>query len=431
MKQYDYRSLNHSERQALVKRPGSDLSDILPTVREVVQAVSERGDKAVRQYSWQFDGVDLETLRPTIDEFSRANSKLKQSTKEAILDAATSIRKYHIPQVPNPLLVQTRPGVQCSLEWRPIRHVGLYVPGGSAPLVSTFLMLTIPAQIAGCPEIIVCTPPRSDGSISDEILFAADALGIRSLYKIGGSQAIAAMAIGTNSVPKVDKIFGPGNRYVSATKAIVAQSPYNVAIDMIAGPTELLIIADDSSDSSWVASDLLSQAEHGVDSHVVLVTPSALLARSVEQEIANQLTSLPRSTIARRALESSAIVVVADIDEAIEFSNDYAPEHLIIATSSAASVMSRIVNAGSVFLGSLTSVVFGDYASGTNHTLPTGGTATASGGLMVSHFMKPIFFQTVNEEGLTALAQTTASLAEAEGLDGHARAARMRGSKRD
>jgi histidinol dehydrogenase len=431
MKHYDYRSLNQSEREALLRRPGSDFSDIMSKVREVLLAVSERGDDAVRQFTRQFDDAELESFGPSENEFAQAKSSLKDNTKQAILDAAISIRAYHTPQFPQLLKVQTRPGVDCRLEWRPIRRVGLYVPGGSAPLVSTLLMLAIPAQIAGCQEIAVFTPPRHDGSVSFEILFAAEMLGITSVFKIGGSQAIAAMAFGTGSVPRVDKIFGPGNRYVAAAKAVVAQPPYNVSVDMIAGPTELLIIADDSSNPEWIASDLLSQAEHGVDSQVVLVTPSKSLKQSVEQRILEQLSSLPRSAIARQALENSAVVLVEDIDEAIRFSNLYAPEHLIIATKSAPSLVSTITNAGSVFLGRLTSVVFGDYASGTNHTLPTGGSASATGGLTVGSFMKPISFQTVAEEGLQSLARTTAILAEAEGLEGHARAARMREARHD
>ena len=431
MKKFDYRSLNQSQRNALLKRPGGEFTDIMPTVKEVLLGVSQRGDDGVRQYSRQFDGVDLSSFRPTEDEFARAKSSLQEDTKQAILDAAVSIRTYHAAQFPQSIEIQTRPGVECRLEWRPIHRVGLYVPGGSAPLVSTLLMLAIPARIAGCEEIVLCTPPQRDGSVSNEILFAADELGIHSLFKIGGAQAVGAMACGTETVPKVDKIFGPGNRYVSAAKALVALPPYNVPIDMIAGPTELLIIADNSSDPKWIASDLLSQAEHGVDSQVVLVTPSSSLASSVEQNIEEQLSSLPRSTIARQALESSAIILVGSVDEAIEFSNQYAPEHLIIATDSASSLTGKITNAGSVFLGPLTSVVFGDYASGTNHTLPTGGSASATGGLTVGSFMKPIFFQTVTEKGLNSLAKTTAILAEAEGLEGHARAARMRGTYRD
>jgi histidinol dehydrogenase len=431
MKQYNYRSLNQSKREALLRRPGSDFSDIMSKVREVLQAVSELGDDAVRQFTRQFDGAELESFGSSENEFAQAKSTLKENTKQAILDAAISIRAYHTPQFPQSVKVQTRPGIECSLEWRPIRRVGLYVPGGSAPLVSTLLMLAIPAQIAGCQEIIICTPPRRDGSVSLEILSAAEMLGIKSVLKIGGCQAVAAMAFGTGSIPKVDKIFGPGNRYVAAAKALVAQPPYNVAIDMIAGPTELLIVADDSSNPEWIASDLLSQAEHGIDSQVVLVTPSRSLINRVEMRMSEQLSTLPRSAIAQQALENSATVLVQDIDEAIRFSNLYAPEHLIIATKSAPSLASTITNAGSVFLGRLTSVVFGDYASGTNHTLPTGGSASATGGLTVSNFMKPIFFQTVAEEGLKSLAQTTAILAEAEGLEGHARAARMRGARHD
>ena len=431
MQRYDYRSLNQPQRAALLHRPGGDVAHVTPIVKEILLGVSQRGDEAVRHYTRQYDGVDLASFRTAKDEFVRATSKVKEGVKRAILDAAASIRAYHVPQTPKALRIQTRPGVQCTLEWRPIQRVGLYVPGGSAPLVSTLLMLAIPANIAGCAEIAVFTPPQRDGSVSYEILFAAEVLGIHAVFKIGGAQAIGAMAFGTETVPMVDKIFGPGNRFVSVAKALVAQPPYNVAIDMIAGPTELLIIADDSSDPDWVACDLLSQAEHGADSQVVLVTPSESLADCVQQKLSEQVSSLPRSAIARTALETSRMVIVADMQEAIEFSNHYAPEHLIVATDSASSLAPKIVNAGSVFLGPLTSVVFGDYASGTNHTLPTAGTASAIGGLTVGSFVKPVFFQTVTEQGLQSLSQTTEILAQAEGLEGHARAARIRRAKRD
>ncbi len=431
MKQYKYRSLNNSERAALLKRPGGDFRDILPIVTKVLEDVRRRGDEAVRQYSRDFDGVNLSSYQVQSDEFAVGDSLVNERTKRALRDAAASIRQYHLAQIPQSHQVQTRPGVVCSLEWQPINRVGLYVPGGSAPLVSTLLMLVIPALIAGCREIIVMTPPRQDGTVSPEILFAASMLGVTTLFKIGGSQAIGTMAFGTETVPKVDKIFGPGNRYVAAAKALAAQPPFNVPSDMIAGPTELLIIADDSCDPAWVASDLLSQAEHGIDSQVVMVTPSCSFADHVERCLQDQLPSLPRSGIAWQALQNSAVILVENIEEAVEFSNLYAPEHLIIATNSASQIKGRITNAGSVFLGPLTSVVFGDYASGTNHTLPTGGTASATGGVTVGSFMKPIFFQTVSADGLNSLTETTAILAEAEGLVGHASAARMRGSKRD
>ena len=395
-------------------------------MNDVFRAVSQRGDEALRSFARQFDGVDLESFRVPREAIARSQSTLQSERQAAILDATDSIRSFHALQIPRSVHVQTRPGVHCDLEWRPIRRVGLYVPGGSAPLVSTLLMLAIPATIAECPEIAVFTPPHRDGSVSAEILFAAHTLGVDSLYTLGGAQAVAAMTYGTESVSKVDKIFGPGNRFVTAAKALAAQPPTNVAIDMIAGPTELLIIADESSNANWIASDLLSQAEHGADSQVVLVTTSRSLARKVMTNIDEQLQSLPRSVIAKQALDSSMVVVVDDLDEAVDFSNAYAPEHLIIATRNAEDLRPRIVNAGSVFLGPLTSVVFGDYASGTNHTLPTAGSAAGAGGLTVSDFMKPIFFQTISSDGLESLVKTTAVLAEAEGLEGHARAARSR-----
>ncbi|MBI3765518.1 MAG: histidinol dehydrogenase, partial [Ignavibacteriales bacterium] len=422
MKRYVYKSLTATEIKALVQRPGGDFSDILSSIKVILEEVSAKGEDALKHFTLQFDGIQLQDLRVSEREFGNVHHRIDSKTKQAIFDAADAIRAYHCPQVPQPIEIETRPGVTCRLEWRPIQRVGLYIPGGSAPLISTVLMLGIPARIAGCEEIILCTPPSSKGMVAAEIVFAADTLGIKNVFNIGGAQAIAAMALGTSSIPKVDKIFGPGNRFVTAMKSLIARPPYNVTIDLLAGPTELLIIADEIAKPQWIAADLLSQAEHGGDSHVVLVTTSPLLAERVEQEISKQLSDLPRCVTARQALNNSFILLVRDLDEAIEFSNHYAPEHLILAVTDPDSLASKVKNAGSVFLGSMSSVVFGDYASGTNHTLPTGGLAAAVGGITVGNFMKPIFFQTISPKGLRSLATTVTTLARAERLEGHVRA---------
>ena len=421
-----YKDLDDLARSALMKRPAVQSVGVATAAADVIQNVADGGDRTIRRYTKEFDGVELLSFRALPEEIKHAQATVAEETRRAIEDSVSAIRAFHLSQIPRPSRVETRQGVECRLEWKPIRRVGLYVPGGSAPLVSTLLMLAVPAQIAGCDEIAVFTPPRRDGSISPEILFALDLLGIPSLFKIGGAQAIAAMAVGTESIPRVDKIFGPGNRHVAAAKAVVAQPPYNVAVDMIAGPTELLVVADGSSNAAWVAADLLSQAEHGADSQVILVTPSESFARRVDEQISGQLSNLSRSDIVRRSLESSQAIIVDDLEEAILVSNRYAPEHLVIATENAGELVPRISNAGSVFLGPLASVVFGDYASGTNHTLPTGGTAVASGGLTVASFLKPIFIQRVTRPAVRSLVQTAATLAQAEGLDAHAKAAQMR-----
>ncbi len=431
MNVFEYEKLSASQLQALLRRPATDFSDISEDVRTILRTVETDGDTGLRKLGLKFDKADLATFKVTPQELHNAESKTGFEVKAALRQAGESLRAFHKVQIPLKEEIDTVRGIRCRLEWRPIERVGLYVPGGSAPLVSTVLMLGIPALIAGCPEIILCTPPRADGTVSHDVLYAAYSLGINNVFKVGGAQAIAAMAVGTSQVPKVSKIFGPGNRYVTAMKSIVSGPPYNTAIDMLAGPSELLVVADDSADPRWVAADLLSQAEHGADSPVLLVTPSPTLAGKTRAEVLRQLSTLPRRQIAERAMDQSCALLVSNIDQALEFSNAYAPEHLILAVKHPESVAGRITNAGSVFVGPMTSVVFGDYASGTNHTLPTGGLAVSCGGLTVFDFMKPLFFQTVNSTGLTTLSATIKTLARAEGLEAHARAVEVREQSND
>ncbi|HMD14318.1 MAG TPA: histidinol dehydrogenase, partial [Bacteroidota bacterium] len=352
----------------------------------------------------RFDHVMMEDFSVTDEEFIRAKNITSAITVNALSVAENNIEQFHRAQLPKPVEVQTMRGVVCRREWRPIRRVGLYVPGGSAPLISTVLMLGIPARIAGCQEIILCTPPAESGEIPAALLVAAEMVGIKQVYKIGGAQAIAAMAVGTKTISRVNKIFGPGNQFVSAAKSVVSQPPYNVAIDMLAGPSELLIIADESANPQWVAADLLSQAEHGKDSPVVLVSTASTFVDEVEKWISVQQSSLTRSIMIEESIRNSVALVVEHPDDAIRIANEYAPEHLILAVNDPEKFIAQIHNAGSVFIGHLTSVVFGDYASGTNHTLPTNGSAVSTGGLTVESFMKPISFQSITDEGFQNLA---------------------------
>lgn len=426
MKTYKLSELTSPEIELLLVRPSLEQAGEMEVVRAIIADVEKRGDQALREYSQKFDRVALDEILVTEKEFEEAEKIVSRESKEALAAAAKNIEAFHAQQKPKRVEVETMIGVRCIREWRSVECVGLYVPGGSAPLVSTVLMLGIPAQKAGCREIILCTPPNSAGRISPEILCAARMVGVSKVFKVGGAQAIAAMACGTESVPKADKIFGPGNKFVSQAKAIASCPPYNTAIDMIAGPSELLVIADDSSTPAWVAADLLSQAEHGADSQVVLITTSKKLLTSVEEEIKKQIKMLPRVEIIEKALEKSFAVLVSTISEAVDFANAYAPEHLHLAVDNADRYLSKIVNAGSVFIDPLSSVVFGDYAAGTNHTLPTGGTARARGGLCVEDFMKPIFIQSVSRAGYNNLSETTKTLARVEGLTAHERAITIR-----
>ena len=425
MKRFNFSQI---DLQAFMKRlRGLVLDDgSVESVRGMIREVAARGDDAVRMLTKQFDHVTMEDFSVTDEEFIQAKNITPAATVNALSVAANNIEQFHRAQFPKSVEVRTMPGVVCRREWRPIRRVGLYVPGGSAPLVSTVLMLGIPARIAGCEEIILCTPPEKSGKIPAVLLVAAEMVGVKQVYKIGGAQAIAAMAVGTKSIPSVDKIFGPGNRFVSAAKSIISQPPYSVAIDMLAGPSELLIVADESANPRWVAADLLSQAEHGNDSPVVLVSTSSNFIDEVEKWISVQQSSLTRSAMIEESIRNSVSLVVNSIDEAIQVANSYAPEHLILAVNNPEKFIPRIQNAGSVFIGNLTSVVFGDYASGTNHTLPTNGSAVSTGGLTVESFMKPVSFQSITIEGFQNLAGIVKTLALTEGLDAHASAVTVR-----
>lgn len=421
-------NVSQIDLQAFIKRLRGLVLDegTVESVRVMIREVASRGDDAVRMLTKQFDRVTMEDLSVTDEEFIQAKNVTLATIVNALSVAANNIEQFHRAQLPKPVEVQTMRGVVCRREWRPIRRVGLYVPGGSAPLISTVLMLGIPARIAGCEEVILCTPPAGSGEISAALLVAAEMVGIKRVYKIGGAQAIAAMAVGTKTIPRVDKIFGPGNRFVSAAKSIVSHPPYNVAIDMLAGPSELLIVADESANPRWVAADLLSQAEHGKDSPVFLISTSSSFVDEVEKWISVQRSSLTRSAMIEESIRNSVALVVDHLDDAIRVANEYASEHLILAVNNPGKIIPRIQNAGSVFIGNLTSVVFGDYASGTNHTLPTNGSAVSTGGLTVESFMKPISFQSITNEGFQNLAAVAKTLAQAEGLDAHANAVAVR-----
>ena len=426
MKRYVLENLKPPEVEGLLRRPASGSDATIASVEMIIDEITRSGDDALRQFTKKFDGVQIDDFRVTKKEFDEAGRVVQPEVAAAIAAASNNIRAFHDAQIPKAIEVETQRGVVCRREWRAIERVGLYVPGGTAPLLSTVLMLGIPAKIAGCREIVLCTPPMKSGIVSPAILVAANSIGITSVFKVGGAQAIAAMAIGTETIPKVHKIFGPGNSFVTAAKSLVSQPPLNTAIDLLAGPTELLIIADSTANPRWVAADLLSQAEHGGDSCVVLVTDSRAIVDGVEKECGKQLATLPRKDVIRTALEKSFSIVVRDLNAAVEFANRYAPEHLIVACDRAETFLPRISNAGSVFLGPLSSVVFGDYASGTNHTLPTGGGANVTGGVTVESFMKPVFFQTIHGEGLSTLSPTVKTLARAEQLEAHARAVEIR-----
>ncbi|MFI5251733.1 MAG: histidinol dehydrogenase [Bacteroidota bacterium] len=427
MRTYNLDTLSPDELANLCVRPSTTYTDVPTVVHSILKQVASNGDAALRELTEKFDKAIIKKFQVCQDERENARRMVPANLQEAVSRASKSIEIFHRAQIPLPITVETTPGVSCSRVWKPINNVGLYIPGGTAPLVSTLLMLGIPATIAGCRNIVVCTPPLPSGAISPSILFAAETLNIKQIYKVGGAQAIAAMALGTESIPKVDKIFGPGNRYVAAAKLAVTQPPYNIAIDVHAGPTEVLIIADEHAKPSWVAADLIAQAEHGEDSQVILVATSRQIAIAIETEMIKQTASLSRKEIVSKALEKSFSLIVNTIDQAIEFSNRYAPEHLQLAVEHPEKYQDRITSAGSVFLGNITSAVFGDYASGTNHTLPTNGAARYSGGVTVESFMKPVFFQTVTEQGLKNIAKTVSVLAEAENLDGHKNAALIRG----
>ncbi len=412
------------ELDALLRRPVRDASELNATVSAVLSDVKERGDAAVRDYEERFDKVQLQDLAVTEAEMQEAEKLVSEELKEAIRLAHANIERFHAAQRFEGEHIQVTEGVECWQKAVAIERVGLYIPGGTAPLFSTVLMLATPAKIAGCKDIVLCTPPARDGSVNPAILVAARTAGVSRIYKIGGVQAIGAMAYGTESVPKVYKIFGPGNQFVMCAKQQV--SLHDVAIDMPAGPSEVAVLADETSNPAFVAADLLSQAEHGPDSQVLLVCKDAETARKVEDEVNRQLARLPRKDIATRALEHSKAIVVHNDDEMMDISNRYAPEHLIIETANYMELAARVVNAGSVFLGPLTPESAGDYASGTNHTLPTNGYAVAYSGVNLDSFCRKITFQHISPQGIQAIGRAVELMAEAEGLDAHRNAMSLR-----
>lgn len=413
-----------TEWSQLLKRPVMETERLFDTVRAVIQEVRTNGDRAVLKYEEQFDKVSLPALAVSEAEVEEAGSLIDEDLKAAIRLAHRNIEAFHSSQRFESQKVETAPGVTCWQKALPIEKVGLYIPGGTAPLFSTVLMLAIPARIAGCSEIVLCTPPGKDGRMHPAVLFAAKMAGVHHIFKAGGIQAIAAMAYGTESVPKVYKIFGPGNQYVTAAKQLV--SLRDVAIDMPAGPSEVEVLADESANPVFVAADLISQAEHGVDSQAILITTSVSLQQAVKEEVERQLATLPRKEIAEKSLANSKLIVVNSLEEAIEMTNEYAPEHLIIETRDYESIVPHIINAGSVFLGSLTPESAGDYASGTNHTLPTNGYAKAYSGVNLDSFVRKITFQEITPEGIRHIGPAIETMAANEHLDGHKRAVSLR-----
>ena len=422
MKIYKYPT--QEELPALLKRPVRDASQLNATVAAVLSDIKVQGDAAVRMYEEKFDHVSLQDLTVTEAEMHEAEGLVNADLKAALEQAHKNIEKFHASQKFQAEHVQVTDGVECWQKSVPIQKVGLYIPGGTAPLFSTVLMLATPAKIAGCQEIVLCTPPARDGKVNPAILVAARIAGVNRIYKIGGVQAIGAMAYGTESVPKVYKIFGPGNQFVMCAKQQV--SLHDVAIDMPAGPSEVEVLADETSNPVFVAADLLSQAEHGVDSQVLLVTKSEEIIDKVQQEVERQLALLPRNEIAAQALQYSKILLVHNDEEMMAVTNMYAPEHLIIETKNYMELSEKVINAGSVFLGSLTPESAGDYASGTNHTLPTNGYAVAYNGVNLDSYNRKVTFQHITEEGIRSIGRTVELMAEAEGLDAHKKAMTVR-----
>ena len=408
----------------LVKRPVKDLEELEAGIKDTFRLVREQGDEALMQLAEKFDGVRPSQLLVSSKELLTADSAISGELKEAILQAYSNIQLFHAQQAEQMQPVETMPGVTCWRKSVAIEKVGLYIPGGTAPLFSTLLMLGVPAKLAGCSEIVLCTPPDKEGNVHPAILYTASLLGIDKIVKAGGAQAVAAMGFGTESVPAVSKIFGPGNQYVTVAKQLVSRS--GVAIDMPAGPSEVLVMADEAANPAFVAADLLSQAEHGPDSQVVLLTTSEALLDQVGQELEKQLSELPREAFASKALENSMAIVMNSTQEMLAFSNLYAPEHLILAVQDFENVAEGVINAGSVFLGNYTPESAGDYASGTNHTLPTNGYARAYSGVSLDSFIKKITFQQITPQGLRSIGRTVEVMSEAEGLQAHKNAVSIR-----
>jgi histidinol dehydrogenase len=425
MKRYNYSDLSSASIIQLVQRNVDPANEVRAIVEEILAKVKRHGDKALYDYALKFEHVVLDKLYLSKSKLVKLAEKVSPEQKAALDTAYANIYTFHQPQLKTEEKVETMPGVTCWREMRPIEKVGLYIPGGTAVLPSTMLMLGIPARIAGCHEIVVCTPPQKNGKVNPFVAYVALLLGIETIYLAGGAQAIAAMAYGTDTIPKTDKIFGPGNQFVTKAKTII-QSTTTTAIDMPAGPSEVLVIADETANPVYIAADLLAQAEHGVDSQAILVTTSTKIAELTVAELEKQLPMLPRAEIAAKAIANSYIVVTNTIDEAIKFSNQYAPEHLILATENWQSILPAIINAGSVFLGNLTPESAGDYASGTNHTLPTSSYAKAYSGVSVDSFIKKITFQHISPEGIKNIGPTVEILAELEGLHAHKNAVSVR-----
>ncbi|MFN4315059.1 MAG: histidinol dehydrogenase [Chitinophagaceae bacterium] len=413
-----------SEWPALLQRPVQDPVQLREQVQQVLDAVRNGGDDALRSFTSQWDGVSLTDLAVSPTEWEEAIQFVEVELASAIRLAAENIRRFHASQIQAEQVIQTAPGVQCWRRSVGIERVGLYIPGGSAPLFSTVLMLGIPATLAGCSEIVLLTPPNREGKVHPAILFAAREAGITAVYKAGGAQAIAAMAYGTETIPAVSKIFGPGNQYVTCAKQLLQMQ--GVAIDMPAGPSELCVLADESANAQWIAADLLSQAEHGPDSQVLLVTDAENILEQVKEALLVQVERLPRSTVAKAALENSRLILVNDLKEAVDLVNEYAAEHLILACENASQLAHQVRNAGSVFLGHFSPESAGDYASGTNHTLPTNGFARAYSGVSVDSFVRKITFQYLSEAGLAYIGPAVVTMAEAEGLQAHAEAVKIR-----
>ncbi len=415
---------NREDWSTLLKRPTQSVDDIEATVIQVFEDVHKNGDKAIAKYTSKFDAVELVSNQVTILEIENASKSVAQELKDAIKLAKSNIESFHAAQKTEKVLLNTMEGVECWQEKRPIQKVGLYIPGGTAPLFSTVLMLAIPAQLAGCKDIVLCTPPNKEGKIANAILYAAELCGVTKIFKVGGIQAIAGLTFGTESIPQVYKIFGPGNQFVTVAKQLATK--YGVAIDMPAGPSELLIMADDSANAVYVASDLLSQAEHGSDSQVILVTTSKSFAKNVSIELEEQLKELPRKELAQNAIANSKSIVVDSFETALNLIDEYGPEHFIVVTENDDYFVENIGNAGSVFIGNYTPESAGDYASGTNHTLPTNGFSKAYSGVNLDSFQKSMTFQKISKKGIQNIGNAIELMAEAEGLQAHKNAVTLR-----
>jgi histidinol dehydrogenase len=410
--------------EEILKRPTKSVEDVEKTVYQIFGEVKSKGNEAVAKYTQLFDGISMETEMVPEEEIKAAESNISEELKKAIKLAKNNIERFHAAQKTDKVSVETMTGVHCWQKKKAIQKIGLYIPGGTAPLFSTILMLAVPAKLAGCEEIVLCSPPDKNGELNAAILYTANLCGVSKIFKVGGIQAIAALTFGTETIPKVNKIFGPGNQFVTVAKQLATK--YNVAIDMPAGPSELLVVADESANAAFVASDLLSQAEHGVDSQVILISLSERFLNEVETEINKQLPELPRNEIAKSAMENSRLIFVKDSKEALEMINEYGPEHFIICTKNEDEFINGIINAGSVFIGNFTPESAGDYASGTNHTLPTNGYAKQYSGVNLDSFMRAVTFQRISEEGIKNIGTAIELMAEAEGLQAHKNAVTLR-----